>query len=173
MSELLSMPEKKNFASASADEAASKLVPILREGVEVVKMILFRELRAHLAASYVGAEKSFVNQLAGVVMNELFGTQNQSASFMAFAAANQPAVADILGRLATELAHLRIPVTDALRIMALCDYQEGVDNSGLLSRASDYGILLTEREMPMPHSFIELVRRLGHSYGLLTPPTPR
>jgi hypothetical protein len=47
-----------------------------------------------------------------------------------------------------------------------------VENSKILSQNQNYGILLVERDLPMPHRFIELVRRIGASLGLVVPPLP-
>lgn len=165
------MSENEQGTRGNHEEVTGKLVPVLREGIEIVKMVLFRELQGLVASLHQGREKAFINRMSGTVMNELFGTPNPEASFVAFAAEHQQDIAAILGQIGARLEHLRIPLTDALRMSVLCDYQEGVDSSELLSRASDYGILLTEREMPMPHKFIELVRRVGAAFGFITPPT--
>ena len=69
-----------------------------------------------------------------------------------------------------ELNELLIPLTDGLRTMVLCDHQEGSDSSQILQHAQDLGLLLSDRNLPMPHTFIDLVRRLGQAYGLLSPP---
>jgi hypothetical protein len=68
------------------------------------------------------------------------------------------------------LEELRIPLTDALRIQSLCDHQERLNSTATLQQAQKLKILLTDRDLPLPHSFIELVRRLGSKFGLLLPP---
>lgn len=151
-------------------ELESKLVPILREGIEVVKMIFFKQLQTHLATKYLDQEKLFINKLAGAVINQYFGIVLEDSVFVKFSADNQEAVAEILREVPTKLETMRIPLTDALRIMTLCDFQEGTDNPELLKRANDYGILLVDREMPLPNKFIELIRRLGEAFGLIIPP---
>lgn len=62
------------------------------------------------------------------------------------------------------------PLTDALRIQAVCDFQEGTDSSHLLQKAQPLGLLPTDREMPLPHSFIEMPRRMGSAFELVAPP---
>ena len=153
-------------------EVESKLVPILREGVEVVKMIFFKELQGYLAARFPDKEKGYLNRLAGAVINELFGTPNQDEAFVDFVRQEQEVIKEVLHEVGDGLEKMRIPLTDALRTMVLCDHQEGADNSALLDRARECGILLADRDLPMPNSFIELVRRLGNSLGVLTPPAP-
>ena len=73
-------------------EVESKLVPILREGVEVVKMIFFKELQGYLAARFPDKEKGYLNRLAGAVINELFGTPNQDEAFVAFVRQEQEVI---------------------------------------------------------------------------------
>jgi len=155
-------------------EFESKLLPILREAVEVVKMIFFSRLKAYLAGHYPTLEPAVVGKLAGAVVNELFGTPNPDPAFVAFRAAHAERVAEILPTLGHALPELRIPLSDALRISVLCDHQEsGLDSSAILVRAKELGLLILDRDLPLPHRFLELVRRLGKAYGLILPPAIR
>ena len=153
-------------------ENESKLVPILREGVEIVKMIAFRDLREVVCRRFPERERQYHNKLTGAVINRCFGIVNPETEFQEFAQSEYQVIEDILMSLTADLPQLRIPLTDALRIMVLCDHQEGVENSTILSQNQNYGILLVERDLPMPHRFIELVRRIGASLGLVVPPLP-
>ncbi len=150
----------------------SKLIPVLREGVECVKMIFFRELQKLLATKFPESDKLHRNKLAGATINRYFGMLNPDPDFADFAKREAAVVDDILRTVATDLNPLRIPLTDALRIAVLCDHQEGVDNSAILVDARECGILLVDREMPMPNKFIELVRRLSNAKGLVAELTP-
>lgn len=147
----------------------SKLVPILREGIEIVKVIFFKELRDHLRHRPAWGN-DFVMRLTAAVVNEVFGVQNQEAAFQEFVQTNRQTIAEVLATVGTDLAPLRIPLTDALRTMVLCDHQEGRDTSDLLKRAQENGILLVDRDLPLPNHFIDLVRRLGTALGILQPP---
>ncbi|MCE5242946.1 MAG: hypothetical protein LLF99_07080, partial [Desulfobacteraceae bacterium] len=69
--------------------------------------------------------------------------------------------------LAGRFPEMRIPLTDALRIQAVCDFQEGMDTSSVLERAKQSGILIVDRELPLPAPFMNLVRKLGSAFGLL------
>jgi hypothetical protein len=62
---------------------------------------------------------------------------------------------------------MRIPLTDALRVQFLCDYQEGIDSSEILQRAKQFNLLILDREVPLPASFLNLARRLGGAFDLL------
>ena len=68
-----------------------------------------------------------------------------------------------------EFDRLRIPLTDALRIQFLCDSQEGFGNEEMLKCAKDLGILIVDRGVPLPKNFMNLVRKVGQSYGLIDP----
>jgi hypothetical protein len=151
-------------------ELESKLVPILREGIEIVKMIFFKQLQLYLVKKFPDREKTFINKLAGAVINQYFGIVHQDKIFVQFAADHHETVDLILREVSQHIEIMRIPLTDALRILVLCDYQEGVDSANLLVMSKEYGILLVEREMAMPNKFIELTRKIGESFGLLTPP---
>lgn len=150
----------------------SKLIPILREGVEIVKMISFKKLKEMLAKKYPDQENAFITKLAGALINAIFGAPTQEEPFAVFARNHANLIAHEQAKVAAMLAELRIPLTDALRIQSLCDHQEGQDSTATLQQAQYLGILLTDRDLPLPHSFIELVRRLGSSFGLVLPPQP-
>jgi hypothetical protein len=49
----------------------------------------------------------------------------------------------------------------------LCDRQAGIDSAIVLSRADQLGLLVTEREIPLPATFMNLVRTLGSRLNLL------
>lgn len=145
----------------------NKLIPILREGVDVIKMIFFRKLRDYLEGAYPDKEPVYVNRLAGAIVNDLFGSAPPEEKFAAFAEENAFFIEKELQNLALNLKDMCIPLTDALRIQFLCDHQEGVDSTGILTRARDRGILIVDREVPLPARFIGMARRLGSAFNLL------
>jgi hypothetical protein len=144
-----------------------KLIPALREGVAVIKMILFKELKPYLGEKYPDRGAEFVGRLAGAVINDLFGTPNPARDFVAFAEEHRGLISDEMALLAVRHPNLRIPLTDALRIQFLCDRQESIDSITVLSRAEQLGILITEREIPLPATFMNMVRSLGNRLNLL------
>lgn len=135
-------------------------------------MVLFKEVRASLASRYPDQGSSFLAMLAGAITNELFGTRHPDEKFVRFREENQATIEQELLALATHLPHLRNPLTDALRIQVLCDSQEGSDSSAILIRASDFGTLVTDRDIPLPSLFMTTVRDLGEKYGLVIAPVP-
>lgn len=148
----------------------SKLIPLLREGVDIVKLILFKELKDHMDSSPSRNGNGENSLLIGAIINDLFGDQPSSGALADFSRSRQGEIDGLLRAFPLSFATMCIPLTDALRISVLCDFQEkGVDSSPLLERARKRGVLIADREMPMPHSFMDLVRRLGVSYGLLQP----
>ena len=150
----------------------SKLIPILREGVEIVKMISFKKLKEALTKHYPDREGAFIAKLAGALINVIFGTPAYEEPFAIFARNHANLIAHEQAKVGAMLEELRIPLTDALRIQSLCDHQEGQDSTATLQQAQALGILLADRDLPLPHSFIELVHRLGAAFGLLLPPLP-
>jgi len=148
-------------------DCASKLIPILREGVEIVKMVSFKTLKTQAAAHHAERDAAFHGRLAGAMVNKIFGPAGQTQETTTdMGGADDDLLAGELARL-TDRQDLCILLTDALRMQALCDYQEGCDSSATLEQAVDLGILLTERDLPLPHTFLALVRRLGIAHGLL------
>lgn len=150
-------------------ELESKLVPIMREGVDVVKMVFFKNLNTHLSQKYSDHEPSYVGKLSGAIINELFATPNTEKSFARFEEENKTRIKEEINNIATEFKELRIPLTDALRVQVICDHQEGIDSSLILTRAKELDILLVEREIPLPKHFLNLIRKLGSSFNLLVP----
>ncbi len=150
-------------------EFESKLIPVLREGVVVVKMILYKELKPYLAEKYPDRDSSDIGMLTGAVINDLFGTPNTETRFMQFVDENRTVVDREITCIATRFEALRLPLTDALRVQFLCDSQEGIGNEGILTRAREVGILRMDRDVPLPKFFMNLVRRLGVAYRILSP----
>jgi hypothetical protein len=151
---------------------ASKLIPVLREGVEVVKMICFRRLSSSLAARFPLQDVKFRSMLTGAVINDIFGTPNQQEPFASFTAENRALIQAEIKGLAANFAEMRIPLTDALRMQVLCDQMDKIAGGQNLVLAKEAGLLLAERDLPLPHNFMEMVRRLGKGFGLIIPPLP-
>jgi hypothetical protein len=145
----------------------SRLIPILREGVDVVKMIFFKKLKTHLTQKYPARELEYINRLAGAILNDVFGTPNSSEPFASFWQQNQEAIKQELFTVASTFAEMRIPLTDALRVQFLCDHQEGVDSAATLAHAKTLKILLADREVPLPANFLNLARSLGAAFDFL------
>lgn len=148
----------------------SKLIPILRQGVAIIQMILFKRIRDHLARQYPGRDTGDINKLSGAIVNDLFGTPNTEEPFATFVNENKKCIDEEINRFHREFADMMIPLTDALRVNVLCDNQEGIDSSAILQRAHDRQLLLVSREVPLPGRFINLVRELGNKYDILLPP---
>lgn len=150
----------------------NRLIPVMREGVEVIKMIFFRKLGDSLAEAYPEREAKSRAMLTGAIVNTIFDTPNTQEPFASYNMDNGEMIASEVSSVATRVDEMRIPLTDALRMQALCDQMEELGESKILQLALDNGILIEERDMPLPHSFIELVRRMGKAFGLLIPPLP-
>ncbi len=148
----------------------SQLLTVLEEGVGLVQMILFKELRTLLKQKYSDKDSIFLSMLAGAVTNELFGSQNPEKKFRIFRNENMALIDRELSGLSTELSDLKPNITDALRIQALCDSQQGVDSTANLTKADNLGILEKDRDIPLPSTFMTMIRELGERHGLIIPP---
>lgn len=153
-------------------EFENKLIPVMREGIEVVKMIFFRKLSTSLTERHSHQDKKFCNMLTGAVLNKIFNTPNEQEPFASFSVKNQDIIESEVKDIAVNLEEIRIPLTDALRMQTLCDKMESIEADQTLKFASDIGLLLDERDLPLPHSFIDMVRRMGKAFGLTIPPLP-
>jgi hypothetical protein len=142
-------------------EYEKRLIPILREGIHLVKMFLYKELRQGLSEKYADRERVFVGRLTGAIINELFGTPNREEPFLTFNHENEAIINDELKTLAADYPELKIPLTDALRVQFICDSQEDGENVAILNQASELGVLLVERDFPLPDHFMNLARSLG------------
>ncbi len=150
--------------------AESRLFAALREGICVMQMVLYKEVRALLGRKYPSRDPQLLAMLTGALTNELFGTLNREEKFVKFHQQNQADIEQELLSLARELPHLRAPLTDALRMQALCDNREEKDSVKILQQAADIGLLLSDREMPMPSSFLIKMRNLGNEHQLVMAP---
>ena len=148
----------------------SRLISVLREGVTVVQMILFKEIREVVGKKYPDKETSHLSILAGTITNELFNTINPDEKFKRFREENQGTIEQELLGLSEQLPKLRGILSDALRVQLLCDSHDGNDTPDLLKRAEDIGILVMERDIPLPSIFMTRVRQLGADYNLTMPP---
>jgi hypothetical protein len=155
------------------ETAATRLLPILQEGIEITKMVLYRKLRDFVTPRFPEHSAAFHGQLAGGVVNDLFGPPpDLPETAAAFMGKNGELIAQERQAFASELPEMKIVITDALRMQTICALLAGLADPGLLQRAESAGILLAEREIPLPHTFIDMARRLGKASGLLTPPAP-
>ena len=150
----------------------SKLIPIMREGIEVIKMIFFKKLSGSLAEKHPEWDSTFCNMVTGALVNQTFGITNDQEPFLSFNRNNLEAINSELEALAGDLEIMRIPLTDALRMQSLCDQMDEVEGASYLELAQETGILISERDLPLPNSFMDLVRRMGKAFGLIIPPIP-
>lgn len=156
--------------SNDTPEKQSQLIAALREGVSLVQMIFFKEIRAGLAGKYPDREAAFLSMLAGAIANDVFGTANPEEKFVDFHRTHRGIIEQELLGIKDEHTSILPALTDALRIQALCDNQQGGDGTGILALANELGILLVDREIPLPSSFMTLTRDLGEQHNLIIAP---
>lgn len=152
------------------DNKDSRLIPILREGVAVIQMIFFKELKKVLSRKHSNLDASAQTMLAGAITNEIFGSHNPEEKFQEFHNQHRGTIEQELLSLTQELPQMTAPLADALRIQTLCDNQEGLDSAHVLKQADNFGLLAEDRELPLPSAFMETVRTLGALHKLIIPP---
>ena len=152
------------------DKKNSRLIPILREGVAVIQMIFFKELKTYVKKNHPDLEESAQTMLAGAITNEIFGSHNPDEKFQTFRNKQRGTIEQELMNIADELPHMVDPLADALRIQTLCDNQEETDSAHVLIQADSFGILPPDRDIPLPSAFMETVRGLGAEHKLIIPP---
>ncbi|PID72244.1 MAG: hypothetical protein CSA31_02860 [Desulfobulbus propionicus] len=144
----------------------NKVLPVMREAITMVQMVFYKQLVDDIRARQTVPEKD-AQRLAGAVVNNLFGTEPADATVTAYGAENRELVEQELRGIAERLNTLCPFLTDALRMQAICDNQEGVHSISSLLMAKALGILQEERALPMPSTFMLSVRTLAGEYGLV------
>lgn len=157
--------------NSEESQKKSQLVAALREGVAVIQMVFFKELKSIINKNHPAMDARSQAMLTGAVTNELFGTPNPESEFELFRNKHQAEIEQQLLGLPENLPMLRNYITDALRIQTLCDSQDGKENTEILLSADKKGILIKDRDIPLPSVFITLARGLGEQYRLVIPPS--
>ncbi|HBI15117.1 MAG TPA: hypothetical protein DDY20_06330 [Desulfobulbaceae bacterium] len=147
----------------------NRVLPVMREAVALVQLVLFSRLKKKFAASFSRWPPEKARQHAGSVVNDLFASKVLDRESMQFADEHRDLVETELRALASTLPDLLPLLTDALRMQVMCDHQEGRNSLTTLLRARALGILQEERPLPLPSTFMLAVRRLGVEQGLLQP----
>ncbi len=160
------------MAQADATAGDNRLLPLMREAVLMVRMLLHRQLLQDFAAQRPELAPEDRVRLAGALINDLFGTVPADESVVAFARAQRALVEAAMRGLAAHSGKLRPLITDALRMHCICDGQEGVNTTASLLMARAIGLLEEERPMPMPSTFMLAVRAAAVAEGLVLPMAP-
>ena len=150
----------------------SRIIPVMREGVLMVQMILFRTLKENIRCRYQDWPSDHHTWLAGAVVNNLFGYPLEP-EVADFARRNRELVEEELRGLAGRCSSLVPHLTDALRMKTICDNQEGIHSIPSLLMARTLGLLQEERPLPLPSTFMTTVRQLAAEHGLVEPMQPQ
>ena len=153
----------------SEEQLDSKVIPVMREAVAAVQLILFGQLKEKLAGKYSSWPSHEYKRLVGCIVNDLFGTPAQDKDSQEFARKHIEVVEEELRAMAENLPEMVASLTDTLRMQTLCDHEEGVNSLPTLLRAREVGLLEVDRSVPLPSIFMIAVRNLGATYGLLEP----
>lgn len=161
--------ENQKNKNESGERLDSKVIPVMREAVVTVQLVLFGQLKEKLAEQYEGWNSEEFRRLVGCIVNDLFGTSPADKESIEFARIHLDVIEKELWKIAENVPDLLPFLTDALRMQALCDHEEGVNSLPTLLRARAVGVLQEERTIPMPSTFMLAVRQLGSKYNFLKP----
>ena len=168
----------QNAIEEAAPAFNSKIIPVMREAVATVQMILFQRLKDSISQRY--AEDSEYSKysdyseedrirLAGAVVNNLYGSDALDPQVNLFARNHRELIEEELRGLSSRAAELIPHITDSLRMQILCDNHEGIHSIPCLLLAKELGLLDEERELPLPSTFMLSVRKLGAEAGIVKP----
>lgn len=159
--------ESRQGARKSQDHLDSRVIPVMREAVTTVQLVLFGVLKNKLREKFPNWETDEYRQLIGSIVSDVFGTPAQDPDSVSFARENLDIIEQELREMAVNIPQLLPILTDALRMQTLCDHEEGVNSLPTLLRARALGLLLEERTIPMPSTFMIAVRKIGAEHGLI------
>uniref|UniRef100_UPI004055C4CC hypothetical protein n=1 Tax=Candidatus Electrothrix sp. TaxID=2170559 RepID=UPI004055C4CC len=145
----------------------TKIIPVMREAITTVQMILFQRLKESISQRYTDCLEEETILLAGAVVNNLYGTEAVDPQVNQFARHHRELIEEELRCLSSQVAELIPYITDSLRMQTLCDNQEGVHSIPCLLLARELGVLDEERDLPLPSTFMLSVRKLGKQAGLV------
>lgn len=167
----------QNAIEEAAPAFDSKIIPVMREAVATVQMILFQRLKESISRRYSkNSEYSDYSEedrmrLAGAVVNNLYGSEAVDPRVNLFARNHRELIEEELRGLSRRMEELIPHITDSLRMQTLCDNHEGIHSIPCLLLAKELGLLDEGRELPLPSTFILSVRKLGAESGLVKPMT--
>ncbi|MDW7771704.1 MAG: hypothetical protein SCH71_02335 [Desulfobulbaceae bacterium] len=160
-------PEDRNTEAGREEKLDNRVIPVMREAIVLVQMVLFQELKEKLGSKYAAWNPDMYRRLVGCIVNDIFGTPAQDPEAVQFARLHIEMVEEELRALADNVPDILPHLTDALRMQTLCDREEGKNTLPTLLRARALGVLQEERTIPMPSTFMIFVRQLGARYNLL------
>ena len=163
----------QNAIEEAAPAFDAKIIPVMREAITTVQMILFQRLKESISqrysenSAYSGQSEEDNIRLAGAVVNNLYGSDALDPQVNLFARNHRELIEEELRQLSLQMAELIPHITDSLRMQTLCDNHEGVHSIPCLLLAKELGLLNEERELPLPSTFMLSVRKLGAESGLV------
>ncbi len=157
------------MAATEEQAQVGRVLPLMREAVLLVRMVLHRELLHSLASRRPELSAEARVQLCGALINNLFGTRPEDEEVNRFGREHRQVVEEELRGLASQVGKLKPVLTDALRMHTICDEQEGINATASLLMARALGLLDEDRPLPLPSTFMLSVRTLAVAEGLAHP----
>lgn len=147
-----------------AKRLASKMI----QGVDVVKLVLYKVLTDEFSKRYQAKGEEFYKTLAGATINEIFCCHNEKSQLVFDD--NKKTVIDEIKNLGTNYSELKRPITDALRVFIEANSMLSgklQDNfQEVFNNAIERGIFIKGGENPEPKTFLEMTEELIKKYNI-------
>lgn len=110
----------RNALDEASPAVDSKIIPVMREAVTTVQMILFQRLKASISRRYPDRREEDRVRLAGAVVNNLYGSETADPQVTCFARRHRELIEEELRGLGKQVPELIPHITDSLRMQTLC-----------------------------------------------------
>ncbi len=157
----------QNVVKEAAPALDAKIIPVMREAITTVQMVLFQQLKKSIAQRYPDFSAEDTIKLSGAVVNNLYGTDAIDPQINLFSRQHRELVTKELRNLGSQVVNLIPHITDSLRMQTLCDNQEGIHSIPSLLLAKELNLLDEKRDLPLPSTFMLSVRKIGEASGLV------
>ncbi|MBU1036432.1 hypothetical protein KKF32_00165 [Patescibacteria group bacterium] len=148
-----------------------RLAQKMIQGVDVVKLVLYKVLTEDFAEKYKEKGEKFYKTLATSIINEIFGCHNPESQ-KTFSE-NKKIVAEEIKNLGTKHPELKRPITDALRVFIQANQMLGSSTMkdteyvvNLFDKAIERGIFIKGGDAPSPEPFLQMMEELIKKYNL-------
>ncbi|MBW2594709.1 MAG: hypothetical protein JRC93_01790 [Deltaproteobacteria bacterium] len=147
---------------------AKSLARKMIQGVDVVKLVLYKILTDEFSEKYQNNGEEFYKTLAAALINEIFCCHNEMSRSVFDE--NKNTVIDEIKNLGTNHPELKRPITDALRASVQANFMlsgKMQDNfEEVFNNAIERDIFIKGGEKPEPKTFLEMTEKLIQKYNI-------
>lgn len=157
------------FAKEPLLPGAVDLAHRMIQGVDIVKLILYKVLTEDYSNIYKNKDEDYCNDLAAASVNEIFNSHNEKTSI--FFNNNKENIVNGIIYLGKKHPDLKRPITDALRVFVQANWMLSGNSKyysdlKVFQNAIDRGLFIKGGDPPEPASFLEMVEELAKKHNL-------